>query len=116
MKEAIAKDIERLADFADRSRGKVLDVSEWLTRLPGNLNRHFSTHTHFRLPLKRFGVAFSGAAITFDGDDQSTYQISCDALASISFGDETVTFVELFGSVAERHTVLKVLDGVHDKS
>ena len=116
MKKSIAEDIKRLTDFADRSLGKRLEITERLTRMPGNLNRHASTVTRFRMRLRYFSVAFSGAAITFDGEQVETFQVSCDALVSVIFNDDEVTLVESYGREAERHTTVMALDDTQDSS
>lgn len=108
MKKSIAENIQRLTDFANGILGRLLVISERVTRVPGSLDRHVSTHSQFQIHLRYFGVAFSGAAITFDGGKDGLYQISCDALISAEFGDGTATLIESFGDSAERHTVLRV--------
>jgi hypothetical protein len=100
--------VERLSSW----RGSLVEVVEQITRLPGTLDRHFTTSAQFVMQLRFVGIAFSGASLMLDGEaggQPAMYQATCDLLEELSVGSTEVVFVEQFGGVAERRSTFRLL-------
>lgn len=97
-------------------RGSELLIIEQITRVPGNLNRHFCTQSVMLLELESVGITTSGAHLSLWGQiagRQVGYQITVDLLSELQIQAEQIHFVESFGEQAERHSCIQ-LSQKHD--
>ena len=93
-------------------RGSLLEIVEALTRVPGTLERHFTTRSVMVMRLEYVSLNFSGAALMLSGralERDVSYQVSCDLLIDVSIETEAVFLVESFTGLAERHSAFKLL-------
>lgn len=117
MNRQLIPQIEPLMERLNGWRGSLVEVVEHLTRNPGSLDRHFTTTSSLVMRLEFASIAFSGASLMVLGkafDRDVGYQATLDLMERVVIGPEEVVFVELFGSVAERHSRIRYVPDTPD--
>ena len=101
--------VERLRSWV----GALVRVSEEVTRLAGNYDRHFATSTVLVFRLRHVGVALSGGALGLLGDLAGfpfQYEATVEMLDSMAIGQREIVLVERFGATTERRSTIALID------
>jgi hypothetical protein len=105
-------DLETLVHLLHSCIGRKIKIDESITRSRdiGGHDRHFATHSHFRLTLQEVMVTTSGAQLLLLGKN-GRYGISLDSVAGFQENQAYLEIIEHFELETERRTRLTTSSG-----
>lgn len=104
--------IEELIEHFEALVGKEILIYESISRSRevGKHDRHFATHSQFKMQLKDVGVSFSGLNLMLEGEDVFFYGIACEKIVNVRRASENdVEIVEWFEEQTERLSTICVI-------
>jgi hypothetical protein len=105
VKQAIA-----LGEFLESLEGRTVRISQLLSWRPGSdFERHSAVHVHLSFRVEKVTWAMSGGHFSLWADDGDTsYGIGTKMLRDFVRSEDTATITELYGTGAERRTVIRL--------
>ncbi|WP_282273219.1 hypothetical protein [Stenotrophomonas sp. PS02298] len=102
-----------LGEFLESLEGKTVQVSQLLSWRPGSdFERHSTVHIRLSFRVKSVTWAMSGGHFTLWADDDITsYGIGTTMLEEFTLTGDTAAVTELYGTGAERRSVIEVAAG-----
>jgi len=101
--------LQPLIDLPHTYLNQPITISESISRSRnvGKHDRHFATHTFFSFTVDNIFVAFSGAQLTFMGEE-ARYGISLDSVVRYHRENGQLDIVEHFEQETERLTTISI--------
>ena len=105
------EELERLIELAYSYIGRSIKLDESISRSReiGRHDRHFATHTWFKMTVENVIAAFSGAQLAFLGEN-GRYGISLDSVIDYNETAKGLEIIEHFEHETERLTIISILE------
>ena len=101
-----------LGEFVESLEGKVVRISQLISWRPGSdFERHSSILVRLSFRVEKASWAISGGHFTLRDDGDTVYSFGTTMLQDFEINGDTATITELYGTGAERRSIVQVVAG-----